>query len=480
MADPVFAIAMEFVTGSYTNVTSDVLRLNVSRELGTPLRGIRGGAANVELNNASRNYSPANSASPYYPYLRPQVPLRIQATHSGSTYNLFQGWVQKLSVDPKPGAKTTLLDAVDAITRLGNVNLVTSLYTSVNPSTVFTAIMSQCQVNSFASDAIGDSDTIDFAWYRDRDALNALRELVEFGRYGLYQDGSGTVQLKNRYFGFGGASTSTYSGQADVGWNISDTDAINKARVQAQPRRVSTGVNTVAWLREAVTIQASSGVSFWLTYVDPVEVSLPTPATSLTTPVTSTDFRAFTNSDGTGTDRTATLSASVALFAETAVCSLFNGSADVIYVTKFQIRGFAIQEQPSLTAEVNNSSSQAVYGNQQYALTSPLMGKQAFVQGYAESLVAERKDPVAQLRVAIKNEWPAALATEPGQVITVWEPETATNSLVTVLRMHHDVQLYRGLEHTLTMETEVAPNMPFLVLDHATKGKLDSGNTLAF
>lgn len=480
MPNPTFTVGMEFVTGSFTNVTSFVDKMSINRGLGTVLRGIEGGSALLQLNNTGRQFSPANSASPYYPYVRPQTKVQIQAMHSNSTYPLFLGWTRRISVDPKLGSRAAVIEAEDAMERMGAVTLVSTLMTDLLPSSLFAVVMSQSNVNSFAADVISSYDMVTYAWYRDRNAANALRELIEYGQYSVYQDGAGTVLLRNRYYGIGGTAILSLSEAFDMSWNSTAKDAVNLVRVASQPRAVSASVNTIAWLKEVPSIPASSYLSFWLTYVDPVETTVPTPATSMTTPVSSVDFFANTASDGGGSDRTSTLSANVALFAETAICSLFNASADTVYVTKFQIRGFAVREQPKLSAQYVDSSSQNVYGKQELSFESPFMSRQGYVTDYAKSLVDQRKDPLAKISLSIKNQWPEALAMEPGTLLAVNEVETQTNSLLSVLRVNHDIVLVNGLEHLTTVETEVAPALPYLVLDDPVRGSIDGTNVLAF
>lgn len=479
MPDPTYTVEMELTANSFTNVTSDVVRFNIERKLSDLFHPLAPSNATVQFLNDGGKFSPQNSSSPYYPNLISQKKLRIKATHGTSLYPLFLGWIDEYQINPDPADRTTVVEARDSITRFDASTVTTSFFANTNPASFFTVVMSQSLVNSFAADSI--FDTIAFAWTRDISARSVVQDILDFGYYKLFQDGAGTVQLKNRYYTLGELS-SVASLTEFFGFNYlqNENQIINLAKLSGQPRKISTTTNTVAWLQEIISIQASSATGFWLTYVDPVEVTVPTPATSLVTPLSSADYRANTSSDGSGTDRTSTTSPSVTFFGETAVCSLFNGSADTIYLTKFQLRGNSAQLQPSLSYETKDTSSQNVYGKHAFFQTNNYWSERNFIKDYADELILERKEEIPQLSITLKNDFTPIFVAELGSALSVQEPLTGVDSKWSIVSLTHDVTLQSGLEHTLRVDLDYLIDRPWLILDHLTKGKLDSGRVLAF
>lgn len=394
------------------------------------------------------------------------------------SYDLFTGFLSEVDTNVDRTQRTTVLQAQDGINRLDNSTVTTSLFTDVNPASFFTAVMSQCAVNSFAVDALVDS--IPFAWARDRTGADVVRDLLNFGYYSLYQDGAGTLQLKNR-FGALALSVTSLTRYLDFSYVQNEDQLLNSAKLAAQPRAVSPTTNTVAWLQSVLALPASSGIGFWLTYVDPAQNALTAPATSMVAPVSSADYLTNTQSNGLGADGTSVTSASVTFFGEAAVCSLWNGGSNNLYVTKFQLRGNSARLQSPFASQVDNSSSQAVYGKHAFALEgNDYLGNKPYVDAYAQALVLDRKEERPQLTVSIKNDFPNIFKLEVAQLVSLVEPITSVNGQYAVRNLTHDVQLANGLEHVLKLEVDTFVNKNNLILDNAVFGKLDSGNTLAF
>jgi hypothetical protein len=260
--------------------------------------------------------------------LQPNKRLQIRAlTAAGSDYGLFTGWITNYSIDPMIGGKVAVIEATDVISRLKNTVITTSLFQDVNPASLFCEVMSKCAVLVRCRSALRFDPVRQIPRAQ---ADEALQQILNFGRYSLYQDGNGTVQLKGRYFGLFDTAVGTLVGGTtgdfwDIKYALDDSQVINKVKVNGSPRKIaSASVGTVAFLQEKISIPASSGIGFWLSYLDPNNPVVYAPATSLSA-VNSSDYMCNTQSDGLGTDKTSTLSLSATFFGEAAVCSLYNG-----------------------------------------------------------------------------------------------------------------------------------------------------------
>jgi hypothetical protein len=480
MADPVFAVEVEFVAGSFTNITSECHGFSLTRALADFDNGLSVGRATVVLDNYERKFSPANSASPYHDHLHPGKAARLSATYGGSAYTLFTGVVDGFRFNPAPGQATATAEFSDRIKQLQFRDVKLPLRANTVTSSLFTEILSASGVDSAGRVVDAMTDTVPYAFYDGVKPLFALDEVARFGFSKLFVDTAGRVNVKARSWLYDAAAVGSYA--SFLGFELAHDDALisNVVRVAGTPRRLATTTQTVGWLQTIPSIVASSWLSFFLDYVDPDTLEAPTPATSMVTLVASQDYYTNTASNETGTDRTATTSVAVAFFATTAVASLFNGSGDTVYLTRFQLRGSAIQRRPTVTYETVVASSVDVYGRRELTVESDFIDAVGYARDYADALITDRVVPTDGVTVSLKNQWPDTLANDLGAVIHLVESNTAVGSLFLIQEVSHDVTLERGLEHVVTYRGHVAKTQNFLILDDNPRGTLDSVYRLAF
>lgn len=473
MSDPLYTIAIEFVAGSFTNVTSDCLHFSYNRELATYDRGISVGGCELIMSNEERKYTPANSGGPFFPNIKPNKRLQIQASYSGSTYNLFSGYIDSFTINPIMSNRTAYIQASDRVKIMNMQDIDLPFKTNYNISSLFTDILSSLAVNSAdrVVDAIDDSVT--FAWFSGRKGTDSINDLLTLGNYQAYVGGDGKVNIRNRYYQFEGSVVSSLTEFFDFGYSLNDSLIGNVLRITGNPRKLATNVGTIAWLQTIEIVPASGHASFWLSYVDPDTNESPTPANSVIFPVSSVDFIFNTQSDGAGADLTTTASINGVLFGATAVFSLFNGSGSTAYVTKFKLRGYPVQRQPTISYQEEVSSSQTAYGKRAYTIDSSLINDLEYAKNYMVFLVDKKKDPEESPVISLKNEWGPQLGLELGSLVFVSEAQTSINSVFSVVNMSHEIELTRGLEHTTTYNLEMWKNKSEFILDHASYGLLD-------
>lgn len=480
MPDPVYSLAIEFVTGSFTNVTSDCLHLSFTRNLATNDSGLSIGTCDFILQNEERKYSPTNSASPYSPNVVPNKRIQVQATYSGSTYPLFTGYIDNFGINPVIGNRTVHIQTSDRVKQIDNSEVDLPFQINYNVGSLFTDILSCSGVAS--ADRAVDSipDKVTFAWFNDRKGSGALNELLTYGNYKLYVGGDGKVNIFNRSHNWESIAVASLNEFLDLSYSLNIEDISNVIRVEGTPRKLSTNISTVAFLGTVETIPASGYSSFWLTYADPINNERPTPANSVIFPVANVDYTITTQPEG-GTDLTTTTSVNGILFGTTAVFSLFNGSGVIAYVNQFQLRGYPLQRQPTVAYQKAVSSSQALYGKLLYTINSDLIDDLQFAKDYVNMLMTKKKDLTGKTSFSLKNQWPSQLFLELGTLVSIVESQTTISSVFLVTGITHNIETSRGLEHTTDYQLELwREGYPLLLLDSSSYGKLDDGRQLAF
>jgi hypothetical protein len=395
----------------------------------------------------------------------------------GSEYPLFYGRTTMIRNQPINGYVSTIIEATSDHARLAHRFITTPLLRSINAASLFTEICSLSDVSSFTSDIL--NDTVEFAWYRDVTAAHALDELVQSGNYKLVVDGAGTLKLKNRYWGAFDTTVGSHDSFFDLTYRLTPDKIVNEAKIHATPRLVVTDTTTVYYLGSPVTIPGSSSVGFFVDFTDPVLGGARSPVASVHALVSSQDYFASVNSDGTGSVLTSVLSMNVAVFGSTAVVSIFNGGSDIAYLSRLQFRGYPIRELPPIGFKSESSSSQSVYGRKGVEVTNVLIQHHAYMRDLADSIVTEKQNPQDEVEMTLVNKWPAIFAYEAGQVLSVVNSLTGVNSPWTIVAMDHEINLADGVRHEARFVMDAFVERPYLVLDHATFGKLSDGRVLA-
>ena len=478
---------------------SDVLAFSISRGIGDVFTGLQPGECEIVLDNFAGAYSPANATSSYYNVLRPGVQVYIYGEVTGEVgadleHELFFGSIDEIRVRPELDApRQVTIRCRDGLKFLQDKTITTSMFISYNIGSLASAVLSLCNIRgdvgfSEFTQAVDDiNDVTVFASFDRREALGVLQEIAEAGGYKSYVDGAGVVRFRNRYFDQEGAAAASYNNFFSMDYARSDESVYNRIQITGQPRERSSSVSTLAWVTTPVEITASAGVGFFLTYLDPTN-SEPVFADTMVLPVNSSDYTTNTQSGGGGTDRTATTSASVTFFGGSAVCSLFNGSGDTVYLNKFQVRGQPIQRKPNITVEVNDSSSQLVYGLKAFSFENNLIAEQFFLEDYADFIRLRNREPSDALSVVIRNDFSdiagavRMVSFELAQLIHIREPDNlGINGLYSIRGLEHSVQFNEaGWIHEVKLDLDAFRDQKNLILDHATFGVLDGDRQLGF
>jgi hypothetical protein len=386
--------------------------------------------------------------------------------------DLFAGFIDDWKPDPSLSAiRNTYITARDAGKVLRHRTITTSLFTNYNAGSLFSEILTGAGVASFTVDTM--QDVIPFAFYRDRNAQNAIDEMIQAGYSFAYIDGAGTFKVKKRYYEIEGSIVGSLSEFMALNYTLSDRAVYNYVTVEGEPRRAATSTQTLASLPTPFYIPASSAISFFLEYLDPAN-SEPVPGIEMVTPVSSTDYLTNAASNGGGANLTATTSVSAVFFAQTAYNTVFNGSATDAYLTKYTLRGKPVQRLSRFTALSEHTSSQNFYGTLAYALSNPLIGDQQFGQNYAGFILARNADPFPDLGCVIQNEFPLILSAEVSDQLHIVNTFSGINSAHVIQAMSHTIDLTRGLQHTAEYTIERYNDQGALSLDHPVYGLLDS------
>jgi hypothetical protein len=490
-------VLAHYTAGSWTNVRADVL-------IGEPISWKRGAAAGATPTNRTaepgsleftlRNDS-GNSGglqgyySPYHVNCRSGftygIPVRVVITNSGTDYVL---WTGKLRViDPLPGQNRTQRtrcsaeDAFNGLTEAKVRQITPQLSQSETAliAAVIGALAAGEQPPAIDLDTALDSYTYALDNAGEGAApIGLLNDIAVSALGWIYPLGDGTLVYENRHTRTTAVSSFTLDADADgddVVVPSSLRGVYNRVRASIHPKTTTAAI-VLYRATGAIPVSAGQTVTVWGTYQDPNNVDRLIGASATTTPlVASTDYVGNSQSDGLGTDRTASLSITATPFLTTCKFDITNSYTDVVYVTTLQIRGTGIFDN---TPQVFESYAAMDYGDRPLNIDLKYQDDPNVGQDLADYLTSLLSAPSQIDAVQLKANRSSALLTQVltrdiGDVITISETVTGVASLVAAIA---------GLEMTitegslLTCRWNLSPQTATgaLVLDDAVFGVLDA------
>ena len=197
-------------------------------------------------------------------------------------------------------------------------------------------------------------------------------------------------------------------------------------------------------------------------------------ATALITPVTSTDFTANSQPDGSGSDLTANISAAIVATNATAATVRYTNSGAAAYIqAASKLRGTPLTKFNALAYTASDEDSLLAYGRLAY--TSPgVQDSLADATTLGDYQLSLRKDPVARVDSVVWSAWDTAhtadmLTLTVGDRITMSEQQTQANGAWFIIGESHSVS---AGSYNVTWVLEDAGTIIYWLLGTATQSEL--------
>lgn len=466
-----YAVRIEMAPGSHWVVTQDVTALSISRRLGVWPSGIAAGVADIELDDAAGIYSPY-VATAHGGHLRPALGVEVIAywsdafTGATSSYCLFKGFIDGIGVNPVlQGGRTVTLQCRDLWRSFGGRRVDTAIFTDVTIQSLMATVLTSASLapGTWSLDLIADRMPV--GWFQDRLLSTIVAEMIEGGGYAAYVARDGVFRLRDRYFDVGGTAVASFDNNGyGLSFTLDEQDVVNRATIVAQPRVVSSR-QVLARLEEVLAIPAGTYAEFFLAYQDP-RGNDRVPAVDVLTPAPTSDYLAYQTASGTGTNLTAAMSLTVALFAEAAKTIVRNASTVTAHLTRFQLRGTPLLRGADLIAQADVASSQAAYGLKDTRIEAPRFATFDLANRRANEIVQAFHESTPKVVFRVVDDLPTVFRLELADVVAVTERHSGLDSQFTILELGHEIQAAdAGWIHTVEMQLQRVRAVDRFVLD---------------
>ena len=449
---------------SSEDVTSNVLEIEWQLGFSDAYDPVsRTATLSMVLNNSDKRYSPENAGSPIYGNFTNGRVVRVQSTYNSTTRTHFLGWITSIQPEfDQYGTRRTVVEAEGFWSRASRAEVFIPVQEGKTADQVIETILSNASIyppgftGRFLLGIVGHSELeentilgavsdylsaetgkttfnyIGDQWHDGVSVMGAIRDVVgrEYGR--LYIDRDGVIQFWNRHHLIKDVvSDATFNDtmvqmEYEYGQNV-----INKAIVTARPRLVGASAEQLGQLDKATKIEANSTRTITFRYADQ-SAGTRISGKDAVTPAQTTDFTAAENEDGTGTDYTTSVTASINNEYATRSEVIFTNAAsvDVWLQPGAQIRGTKITDWGEIDAVSQDDDSIADYGRQEfrYRFTVDSLDEAENLAAYLEN---SGKDPRGNAKsMTLRPQASDALMTQAltrtiGDRTTVTETQTA-------------------------------------------------------
>lgn len=372
--------------GSFAEAESDV-----SAYARYPLRTSRGrakvtdefgaGSGIFSLLNEEGRFTPLYASSPLYPNVLPGREVVVEVVYDGTTYPVFRGrCTPERQVSSLPASiEFSMLDAFEEL-RTGLTN--TALQQSARVDEVITAVLDDIVWDAGRRDLGTGPDTLTVFTNHNRLPINALQLAAAQDPGGaLFIARAGDVTYQNRHFRSTQAVYATLAGTFnDLDPQLRQEDVVEAVRATYPRFEVSSALATV-W-----TLQLPRRLRPGVTEFEvELNASGVLGATGYVTPVATTDYIAETAQDGSGTDKTAQVTAAIrSSDSGGAVLQFTNADSSDVWLQAggaTKLRAYPLQEGGEVNA-IRKTVSSPLVANQTLTREFEFLDDEDVVEGW--------------------------------------------------------------------------------------------------
>lgn len=389
----------------YFNESAYVTRIDYERELNMPGGGLVKALADVELDNTSGRFTPRQMGgnSELYTALVPRRPIIINAgfNYGGVDNNIpqFVGITNK-SVKVDQRNKTAALAATDYVGFLQNQYLdKQAMFTSVRSDIIIESFLTQAGLSTAQYELDQGINILKFGMFdtgtRFSDAIDEIVK-AEYGNF--YQTEEGILKFDNRQkwsqYPYFNVQRVINTAQVINAGMPTDDHIINVVEVKGSPRTVQ--ASQLVWQTTgyagAGSLTLGVGLTeVWVNYNDPV-LQVITPVATGTS--SSSQFAANDRADGTGSDRTSSVSVSqIVNFAQASKITFRNTFTAPVVLTQLDIWAKPARRTGDIYYKGKSGSSVTAFEEQVLTINNDYIQDASWAASYAEMIIEDFKRP---------------------------------------------------------------------------------------
>jgi hypothetical protein len=382
------------VEDTIDDITAYVKEWSTERGRDTQLSDTVVGTAEIIVSNIDKRFTPKNSGSPLYGYLKSGKKVTITAQLPGVSCPRYAGYIDY--IDPKPNRteKEAYIYCVDKFDRFVGTKRNTSMMVDAQDVEILAAIVASVQKSGETIETAFPSyrDAYPYFWMEDEDAYDKLMHIARSSLGFIYIDTYDRIVYERRGDRSLVSSVHTFTNkQYRLGYTFGRRELINSAKTTAHPRSEGTPATELWYLEDTPEIAAGDTLH--------ILAKLSSPATVIDTPVATTDYTANSQADGLGDDETANVTITLTKYGESCDIAIHNATwpAHTVYITFFSLSGTPLEDDSQVSYLKEDSTSITDQGVRSDSFDATYIDKYSWAKNRSEYLVALKKDPLPEL-----------------------------------------------------------------------------------
>lgn len=359
----------------------------------------------VELDNTTERFTPDNTNSPIYAYLKPRTPIRVSVVVAEYAYRLFTGYIKNLHPDTR--TRIVSFECFDNQVLVYNKRANGIVYEDFRTDQLLRELAELADLDPelFTFD-IGDT-IVNFGYFEDRNVWPLMGEIAVAERGRVFFDRYGHLVFWNRSKLHNRKPSFTITLEdwvKDLDYSVAEHEIKNAVIVKAAPR-FSAGIQVVWSNGNAEFLDPYSDT---LVYIPPntaqnVFLELEDPCTTFIVPVPNTDYVANSTQTGTGDDLTSDVEVTEFInFGNAVFLTVENKNQTTgAFLTHFQIRGNPAKVLKWIKVTSRDQESIDAYGRQEFELENNFITSEEAATQIADEELERRREAINLFRVDI-------------------------------------------------------------------------------
>jgi hypothetical protein len=375
------------------------------------------------------------------------TPVRCVVTYAGVAETMFRGTVAAIDIiSGKYGERKVNVHCVDWMEEAARAK-VHGIPIQVNKRSdeIFTTLVLRVPQQPIAVEAGIGGDTYPFALDNAFDAeLNVMSEFQRLAQSELgyiYLKRNGTLVFEGRHKRPNALVPVETFTDADI-FRLEAAAGreaiVNRAEVEAHPRRVDSVPVVLFALNSVLRIERSTSVLVNSLYRDPQQRATRVGGLTMIVPVASTDYLFNELETGLGVDLTSQLTVSAIFGGNSAEVLVVNNGPSDGFLTKLELRGFGVYDFETILAISESAVSKTRYGCTILSLDMPYQSDIRVAQDAADFIISSSKSlltPVQSVTVVANRSdrmMRNVLQREISERVRVMETVVGTNPIIPV------------------------------------------------